>query len=62
MKPLNDWEGIDPETMARAKVLGQIAIERGSSPPPEGAQLRQLEHTEPVRSKRTCRLFACRDE
>ena len=26
----NGWEGVDPQTMARAKMLGQIAMERAS--------------------------------
>ena len=42
VKPRDDWQGVDPQTLARAKVLGQIAMERGSSPPPEADELEKL--------------------
>ena len=42
VKPQDDWKGVDPQTLAAAKVLGQIALERGSSPPPEADELEKL--------------------
>ena len=57
----NDWESIDPEVMARATALGQIAMERGSSPPPEADELEAQVQKTKVQSERKSRLFDCRD-
>lgn len=36
------WANIDGERLARARVIGQIALERGSSQPPESNELENL--------------------
>jgi hypothetical protein len=52
---------IDPRTEAVAKVLGQIALERGSAPPLEANEREKLARSEPVQSKPKLRLFDDRD-
>ena len=61
VKPQNDWEGIDSETMARAKVLGQVALERASLPLLDNDELEKLVQKGRVQSNRKSRLFANRD-
>jgi IS30 family transposase len=41
-KVQNSLQNIDPRTVAAAKVLGQIALERGSAPPLEADELENL--------------------
>jgi hypothetical protein len=58
----NDFMGVDPQTLAKAKVLGQVAMERGASRQPDTDELEKLVHKEPVESNRkSSRLFANRD-
>ena len=57
----NDWERRAPETLAKARVLGQIALERGSSRPPDAVELEAQVQETKVQSERKCRLFAKRD-
>jgi len=42
VKPQDDWQGVDPQTLARAKALGQIAMERASSMRLAGDELEKL--------------------
>jgi transposase-like protein len=50
VKPQDDWKGVDPQTMARAKMLGQIAMERGSSMRLENDELeKNVQEDSPVR-------------
>jgi hypothetical protein len=61
VKPQDDWQSADPQTLRRAKVLGQIAMERGSFRPPEADELEaQVQKTE-LQSERKSQLFDQRD-
>jgi hypothetical protein len=49
VKPQDEWEGVDPQTMARAKMLAMEAQRRAALLPPENDELEKLVPT--VRSK-----------
>ena len=57
----SDWAGVDPQTMARAKMLGQIATERASVLRLENGELEKLVRTDPVEPNGKARLFSKRD-
>jgi hypothetical protein len=61
VKPQNDCQGVDPWKVAAAKVLGQVAMERGASRPPEADELEAQVQKSKVQSERKGRLFDCRD-
>ena len=62
VKPQNDWQGIDPQTLARAKVLGQVAMERASAMQVENDELEKLAQKEQIQSNpKSSRLFDNRD-
>jgi hypothetical protein len=58
----DSWEGVDRETLAKARILGQVAQERASAMRLENDQLEELAQKEHVQSNRkSSRLFDCRD-
>jgi DNA-binding CsgD family transcriptional regulator len=61
MKPQDDWEGIDREKLLKARILGQIAMERASAMRLENDEMEKLAQKDPVESNRSCRLFDNRD-
>jgi hypothetical protein len=62
VKPQDDWKGVDPQTLARAKVLGQIAMERASAMRLENDEMEKLVQKDPIESNRkSSRLFDNRD-
>jgi hypothetical protein len=61
VKPQDDWDGIDPRTLARARVLGQVSSERASLLRLETDELEKLVQKDQVQSVPKPRLFAERD-
>ena len=61
VKPQDDWQGVDPQTLARARVLGQVASERASVLRLENDELEKLMRNDKVESNRKARLFTKRD-
>jgi hypothetical protein len=58
VKPQDDWEGVDAETLLKAKVLGQVAMERGSAMQVENEGLEKLVQKEKVQpNRKSPRLF-----
>jgi len=58
---LDSLKRIDPELPDKARVLGQVALERGSSSSPEANELERVARGEPLESKAKSRLFANRE-
>jgi hypothetical protein len=55
------WKSIDPHELAMARELGLIAMERGSSRPPEADELEEQVQKTRMRFERKSRLFDSRD-
>ena len=61
VKQQDDWKGVDPQTLARARILGQVASERASLMRLENDELEKLMRRDPVESNGKARPFSKRD-
>jgi hypothetical protein len=60
-KPQDDWKGVGPQTMARAKMLAMEAQRRAALPLLENDDTEKFVQEDQVQSERKSQLFARRE-